>query len=261
MTKQKSYPYVLVSEFSRKAAKNLDESRDLWNLARMSDVTFGAIPVGDDFQVSNIEDADHELLLSDIENLEKNYVIVMEDVIKLQKYFGGINGISNTDRANIWGKTVSLDVYRIHRKAINELLNYKRLLQTKMRLAIVEKNRARAVVGVSSGSVKRLASFHAGKHVELINGLSEAIATCAKIYGFIIPEKFNSVMESSKSLIDYETHKYIERVGIEKINKFIENVDKDKPSPKQLSQIVNELYKMNKAQVDEVLKHCMKITT
>lgn len=256
MSKQSSYPYVIVSEFSRQAAKALDESRDNWHLIKMSDMEFGAIPVGDEFQVSDIEIVDHVSLLSDGKNLQSYYLQTVDETNKLQRYFGGLKILPNNRGATIWGKWVNLDTYKIHRKAIVSLLDYKKLLQIKLKMAMVEYNRPRVIIGAAQGEVKRIASYHAGKDVELINGLYQALATCAKIYGFSIPEKFDSVLEAAKDRVDHETYKYMERVGRQKIDDFIRRLDKSKASTRQVADVVNRVLRMSISQVESVLTYC-----
>ncbi len=253
MTKSSSHPFVLVSQFSREAAKAIDKSRQEWLLVKDNDIEYGSIPIGERYKDIEIRMLNHESLLMNFENIEKNIAHFEKEVVLLQEYLGNMGyGIAYTNKFLLWGKQVHVDVFSAHRKAIIAMLEYKKILANRLKRSLITHNNFLA--RDSKRFVNKLATHNSSRLSEIVNELSYALRFCAAVFRFQIPEQFQSLLDESNNIIDEIVERYIADNGIDKVNQGVWKMLDNKVPASKISKLLGLLINLNTDQVNEIIE-------
>lgn len=204
------FPKLLVSEYSRRIAHELDENRLEYLETKGQDKVYLAIPVGEEYQPTIPDDADHLTLLSDVEHLEENWLAAVDDTRKLQTYLTDLR-IKKT----IGGSMVPKEIYDNHRRAIGRHVAYKQLLGAQLKGAL--KRMQLLVNRQMNRQITEEALGEAGIEFKVIDNLLRIIKSSAKQYGFVIAEADQPIMDIAHTLREKQITAYIEKHGAESL--------------------------------------------
>lgn len=167
------FPKLLVSEYSRRIAHELDATRLEFLEAKKADVVYLALPVGEEYQPSIPDDVNHIDLLSDTQNLEQNWLTAAEDMRRLQAYLADLR-IKKT----IGDRAVPLEVFEAHRQAIARHVRYKEILAAQLKGMLKRMNTM--IDRQMNRKVTEAALNEAGIEARIINELVRIIKSRAK---------------------------------------------------------------------------------
>lgn len=156
---------VLVSEWARRAAHELDDWRSRWLNQRENDTYV----FYDAHRINIKDDLNHEEVLSNLEIAQKHRLSVVQDCETLQRYLTSLkSGRLGGAQWEVAGRSVSRENYENHRLTVVGELNYKMQLLRDVNSAIKQlsikqhKNKTRrdAWKNRSSNREQRISSFN-----------------------------------------------------------------------------------------------------
>lgn len=211
-TKKSSLPFVLVSEFSRRAAHELDNVRFEFLEFKKVD-TFYALPVGEEYHPGIPDTVDHFALLSDTEHLEQNYVVAQADVRKMQAYLALLNV-----NKMIGGKNVSLQEFNAHREAIAKHTRYRENLSSQLRAQIRNfKAITHDQFSALNREVKNTALEEAGIEATIINHLLRITKTYALKNKYSFAPEHQPYIQMAEDYCNGKVSEYVQKVGADNL--------------------------------------------
>lgn len=173
MSREKGFPYVLVSQYSREQAHLLDWQSQNWLKSARVDL-YHALPVGEEYNINYGEAVDHMDFLHNLARINERFEKVSEDCRSLGNYLQVLN-----KERTIGGRRVPRDEFRDHKDAILRHSRYKQSLSTSLRLQI---KLYQSLIGSKlERAVKSITLVNANVEARLINNLVHAVARTKNI--------------------------------------------------------------------------------
>lgn len=196
--------FVITSEYSRRVAHELDDSRTRW-LNKRKGKFLDYLPASIKLLVP--PDINHATYLGDKVNLLKHYADASSDMHVLQMYLTELKTLAKEKSFKVNGEDVSSTEFFYHRKLVIAEMEYKRNLVLRLGQQVKRQNIMRS--NLMDGLVSEIDGKRIPAGVELVRGLVAIIKSKSNKEPSYYDENAKLWIERAQAYLANEAEKYL----------------------------------------------------